>query len=346
MYRTESVTNRLKWNCLNTATSNAIFEPASSGLARPMSLLVRAYYRLKPYLPLKASYGLRRIRARYKLATSNNWPITESAARLPANWHGWPDGKKFAVVLTHDVEGPTGVSRTRQIASMEEKLGFRGSFNFIPEGNYRLSAELRNGLKADGLEVGVHDLHHDGSLFRTREGFSAAAVRINEYINEWGAAGFRAGFMFHNLEWIKELNVEYDASTFDVDPFEAQPDGMGTIFPFWVSKGGRGGYVELPYTLAQDSTMFLILREKTIRYWKMKVDWIAKHGGMALINLHPDYVAFGSREKKASEFDSGLYSELLSYIRDRYSGEYWHALPREVARFFRRAMVERAAVMA
>jgi hypothetical protein len=23
-------------------------------------------------------------------------------------------------------------------------------------------------------------------------------------------------------------------STFDTDPFEPQPDGMGTIFPFWV----------------------------------------------------------------------------------------------------------------
>ena len=60
--------------------------------------------------------------------------------------------------------------------------------------------------------------------------------------------------MFHNLDWLHELKIEYDASTFDTDPFEPQPDGVGTIFPFWVT--GRQpdeGYVEMAYTLPQDS---------------------------------------------------------------------------------------------
>ena len=32
------------------------------------------------------------------------------------------------------------------------------------------------------------------------------------------------------------LNIAYDASTFDTDPFEPQPDGVNTIFPFWVPR--------------------------------------------------------------------------------------------------------------
>lgn len=300
-----------------------------------MSAFMRAYYFLKPFLPLSTRYSMRRLRAQIKLSSVTDWPIQESAGKTPAGWPGWPGGKKFAVVLTHDVEGSIGVERSLPLAALEAKYGFRSSFNFIPEGDYRVKDELRRRLVGDGFEVGVHDLRHDGSLFRTRSHFRAAAPRINRYLEEWQASGFRAGFMFHELDWIKDLNIEYDASTFDVDPFEAQPDGVGTIFPFWVSREEGGGYVELPYTLAQDSTMFLILREKTIRKWKTKVDWIAQNGGMVLLNLHPDYVDFHNAGKKLNEFPQEHYEDLLCYIRERYPDAYWHALPREVARFYK-----------
>jgi hypothetical protein len=327
---------------LNPPFNAAPAEQRSSrgrGNAAGMSLLNRMYYSLKPLLPVATRYALRRLRAQIKLASIKDWPIQESAAKTPAQWPGWPGGKKFAVVLTHDVEGQIGVTRSAALAALERRHGFRSSFNFVPEGDYRVTGALRKDLVADGFEVGVHDLRHDGTLFHTRAKFSAAAQRINHYLGEWEASGFRAGFMFHNLEWIKELNIEYDASTFDVDPFEAQPDGVGTIFPFWVPRSDGSGYVELPYTLAQDSTMFLILRERTIRKWKTKVDWIAQNGGMVLLNLHPDYVAFGSESNKTNEFPEDLYAELLRYIRDAYPNAYWQALPREVARFYKETMV-------
>src|SRR6516164_8618023 len=38
------------------------------------------------------------------------------------------------------------------------------------------------------------------------------------------------------------------------------------------------GYVELPYTLPQDSTLFILLGEKTTNIWQRKLDWIAQHG--------------------------------------------------------------------
>ena len=50
-------------------------------------------------------------------------------------------------------------------------------------------------------------------------------MRINGYAREWGASGFRSGFMLRNLDWLHDLDVQYDASTFDTDPFEPQPDG-------------------------------------------------------------------------------------------------------------------------
>jgi len=126
-------------------------------------------------------------------------------------------------------------------------------FNFVPEGDYRVPAELRKELTAQGFEVGIHDLKHDGHLFASHRGLKRRAVRINRYAREWGASGFRSGFMLRNLDWLHDLDVQYDASTFDTDPFEPQPDGRHTIFPFWVpSPNGdainhaRSGYVELP----------------------------------------------------------------------------------------------------
>jgi peptidoglycan/xylan/chitin deacetylase (PgdA/CDA1 family) len=250
----------------------------------------------------------------------------------PPNWPGWPEGREFAFVLTHDVEGQKGLDRCRQLMDLEARHGFRSSFNFIPEGDYRVERALREEIARRRFEVGVHDLHHDGSLFRDYEHFTAQSARINEYLNDWAAVGFRAGFMFHNLKWQQRLNIRYDLSTFDADPFEPQPDGMGTIFPFWVQKDkGQGGYMELPYTLVQDSTLFLFLQENTIAVWKQKLNWVAEHGGMVLVNVHPDYLQFGHSGASPFEFPAAFYEELLQYLRTRYEGKYWHALPRDVA---------------
>jgi hypothetical protein len=305
-----------------------------------MTLINTSYYALKPFLPRGIRYAIRRLRAHYKLFSARDWPIMESAARTPAAWAGWPEGKKFALTLTHDVENRIGLDRCVQLAEIECRLGFRSSFNFIPEGEYRVGQGLRDNLAAAGFEIGVHDFHHDGSLYRSHGNFVNAAKAINQYLKEWGAVGFRAGFMFHNLDWLQHLEIEYDASTFDTDPFEPQPEGVGTIFPFLVKKEKAArGYIELPYTLPQDSTLFLIFREKAVDVWKRKVDWLAEKGGMALVNVHPDYLAFKGKKPGISEFPAELYEEFLSYVKEKYEGAYWHALPRDIARYIRRQQV-------
>jgi len=75
------------------------------------------------------------------------------------------------------------------------------------------------------------------------------------------------------------------------------------------------------------------MREKTIDLWKKKLDWILEKGGMALVNTHPDYMCFGNGRPGLEEYPVRLYEQLLEYVKERYEGRYWHALPRDVARY-------------
>jgi len=365
-----------------------------------MRLSHRLYYTLKPYVPWWVRMAVRRPWARrLREANRATWPIDEAAGRRPADWPGWPQGKAFAFVITHDVEGPDGLAKVRALAELEMSLGFRSSFNFIPEGSYRVPDELRTWLVANGFEVGVHDLNHDGKLYQSRADFRKKAARINQHLQRWNAVGYRSGFMLRRKEWHQDLNIAYDATSFDTDPFEPLPEGAGTIFPFWVEAvgglaeaaiprprdlsktsesdrqtcglgeatynnppavGERGtrfssddaapselrtcglgeatytrpnGYTELPYTLPQDSTLFLLLQEPGPEIWVRKLAWIAQRGGMALINVHPDYLAFG-QERSARCFPASHYHEFLSHLAKHHAGQYWHSLPRELAAWF------------
>lgn len=300
-------------------------------------LFNRFYYQVKPFLPWRLRLAGRRAWvSKQRERFAHVWPINQAAAAPPKGWPGWPDGKRFAVVLTHDIEGPIGLDRCRKLMELEAERGFRSSFNFIPEAGYSVSKDFRDELTTNGFEVGVHDLKHDGKLFRSRTAFRPRAARINDYLRDWNAVGFRSGFMLRNLDWIHDLNIEYDASTFDTDPFEPQPEGVGTIFPFCISNATGSNYVELPYTLTQDSTLFIYLRERNADIWKQKLDWIARHGGMVLLNTHPDYMAFNGGGHSSREYPVHYYREFLEYLNARYRSSFWSALPRDVAAYCKR----------
>jgi hypothetical protein len=264
------------------------------------------------------------------------WPIDPKAhVNLQAeSWKGWPDRKQFAVVLTHDVDTSKGHDKCLELMTLEEKRGFRSAFNFVPE-RYSVSPDLRTHLSHCGFEIGVHGLYHDGRLYESLKIFQERAKRINQYLKDWNAVGFRSPAMHHELEWLFDLNIEYDSSTFDTDPFEPQPDGVQTIFPFLKQRNTDECYVELPYTLPQDFTLFILLKEKSNRIWKQKLDWIATNGGMGLLNAHPDYMNFGDRAKLIDEYPARYYADFLDYLNTRYRGSFWLALPREMANFIK-----------
>lgn len=299
--------------------------------------LISLYYAVKPMLPRSVQLALRRAILRYRLPMLRDvWPVNKSAAKLPHQWCGWPDGKQFAFVLTHDVESLRGLSRCLKLAELDRSYGFKSAFNIVPF-KYDVPDSIRNWLTDNGFEVGVHDYNHDGKLYNSQKTFERRAVSINKRLKEWNSQGFRSGAMHHKLEWLSTLNINYDCSTFDTDPFEPQSDGVNTIFPFWYQneKTGRG-FVEIPYTLPQDFTLFVIKREKNCNIWKEKLKWIAENGGAATVIVHPDYIDFGDNGKKrVDEYALEIYEEFLEHIRINYMGVYWNPLPCELAAYYK-----------
>jgi hypothetical protein len=120
---------------------------------------------------------------------------------------------------------------------------------------------------------------------------------------------------------MQALEVEYDASFFDSDPFEPMPGGTMSLWPFTI-----GRFTELPYTLAQDFTLLDVLGEPGPRLWLEKTAYLRRYGGMALLNAHPDYLGEG-RHRRA-------YADFLEAARR--DGPCWNALPRDAARWWRR----------
>lgn len=303
----------------------------------------RIFYTFKPLIPRRLQIFFRRQTALYKRKKyAHIWPVDPSAGEPPEGWTGWPDGKKFAFLLSHDVDTQKGHDHCLKLAEIETGLGFRSYFNFVPE-RYHNSGSVVRELPKRGFEIGVHGLKHDGKLFNSRKIFNRRADKINKYLEKWNTKGFSSPSMHHKMDWLHALNIAYSTSTFDTDPFEPQPDSAATIFPYWVQNGNKPkGYLELPYTLPQDHLLFVILQEKSIDIWKNKLDWIAEHGGMALLNTHTDYMSFEGEKSGNETYPVEYYIEFLEYISRNYKGQYWHVLPKEIAGLWKENLMNKA----
>jgi hypothetical protein len=116
-------------------------------------------------------------------------------------------------------------------------------------------------------------------------------------------------------------------SSFELSPFSFEPSSP----PSFPASQLSSFFVELPYTLPQDFTLFILMREKDAGVWKNKVDWIAKKGGMALLNTHPDYMNFYTRKCSTEEYPASYYLEFLKHINRKYEKNHCHCLPRQIA---------------
>ena len=74
--------------------------------------------------------------------------LEASGSRRALPW--WPSGHTFAVVLTHDVEGPFGLSHLQDVLALERARGFRSSVSFVGD-TYTVPDSLLQELRAGRL---------------------------------------------------------------------------------------------------------------------------------------------------------------------------------------------------
>jgi hypothetical protein len=303
--------------------------------ARLRSAAVSGYYLVRPLVPRRAQILARRIYSKVQARTPfPRWPVEGSlhgfldrALGWAAEVAGenvpyiapWPDGRAWSLVLTHDVETADGLRKLPVLREIEVAAGFRSSWNMVP-GRYDVPARTVEALQADGFEVGLHGLYHDGRDLA--DGFFQHRLpEMRQWAQRWDARGFRSPATHRAWGTMATLPFEYDSSYPDTDPFEPQPGGCCSWLPFF-----NGSIVELPITLPQDHTVFAILRHPDGRIWIEKCEAIRAAGGMALLITHPDYLGVGPVAQ--------AYADLLAHFADDTS--VWRALPIEVNRWWRR----------
>lgn len=299
------------------------------------SMAVSCYYLLRPLIPRPVQISARRLYSRVQARTPfPRWPVEPSLHQFYDRMLGWaaeiagedvphiapwPGGRSWALVLTHDVETADGLRQVPGLRDIEIATGFRSSWNLVPR-RYEVSDDAVAALKADGFEVGLHGLYHDGRDLA--DGVRQRRLpEMQQWAQRWDASGFRSPATHRAWDTMAALPFEYDSSYPDTDPFEPQPGGCCSWLPYF-----NGKVVELPITLPQDHTLFVILRQTDARIWIDKTEQIRAAGGMALLITHPDYLGLGPV--------AAAYEELLRRFADDAS--LWRALPIEVSRWWRR----------
>jgi peptidoglycan/xylan/chitin deacetylase (PgdA/CDA1 family) len=329
-----------------TYWSERYLEVSGNGARRRIGRgIVHAYYGVRSVLPRSTQIWLRRRYARIQARSRfPSWPVetamhdffdlftailSDVAGGPVPRIAPWPHGHSWALVLTHDVETSEGFAAIDPITNIERGLGLRSSWNFVPR-RYHVDDDRVRELSAGGFEVGVHGLHHDGRDLESLARVEERLPEIRTAAGRWRAVGFRAPATQRQWELMPMLGFDYDSSYPDTDPFEPQGGGCCTWLPFFNQE-----MVELPLTMPQDHTLFVILRRDDETAWTEKAEFLRSRGGMALIDTHPDYL-IEDRIRSA-------YRRLLErYAVDESA---WKALPREVSDWWRRradSSIERA----
>jgi hypothetical protein len=304
------------------------------------SILTKTYYLIRPLMPVAVRRVLQKARlSNWKTLKFPRWPVdcsvdllfeqslltslrSQTIERIPFIWF-WPEGAPSCVIMTHDVETQVGFDHCSELMDLEDAYGMKSCFCVVPESRYEVTKEFLDSLRNRGFEILVHDLNHDGYLFRDRKEFLARAEKINAYRKEFGALGFRAAALYRNQLWFEALKFSYDMSVPNVGHLEAQRGGCCTVMPYFV-----GDILELPVTTTQDYALFNYVNDYSIDLWRRQIDLVMEQHGLVSFIVHPDYTT-KSRERN-------VYKSLLAYLAElQHERGLWIPTSGEVNRWWR-----------
>jgi peptidoglycan/xylan/chitin deacetylase (PgdA/CDA1 family) len=317
----------------------ALSEKAAYTAGRPLAARMPFSYRR---MPAPVRNVIRNAMTRRRAAEVDSgwpsWPCEPSVEALRAVYLAarralepgleplpfWPDGRQFAIAITHDVDSAAGLERSRALAAMEAARGRRACY-FVVGLDYPLDPAAMADLHAAGAEIGLHGPHHNNRIaFQDPEVSVSELDACVEAISEHQMRGFRSPSMLRTqrLYGLLADRFVYDSSMPDTGLLPAR-NGCATVFPL-----ERQPSV-LPLTLAPDGQLLGsgLSPDAVLAAWIAKAEWIADLGGVAVHLTHPEVGFSADAPMRAA------HERFLDWVAEREDA--WCATPVEIVEHWR-----------
>ena len=166
----------------------------------------KMYYFVRPLLPVSIRRHSQKWRLKgWEQLAFPQWPVDRSVddvlgrvlllslraqerESIPFIWF-WPEGAPSSAIMTHDVETTVGRELCAALMDINDSYGIKASFQVIPEERYDVTPEFLQSIRERGFEVVVHDLNHDGLLYKNKKQF----VRMCESITHMAGSSELTG---------------------------------------------------------------------------------------------------------------------------------------------------------
>jgi peptidoglycan/xylan/chitin deacetylase (PgdA/CDA1 family) len=201
----------------------------------------------------------------------------------------WPEGKRYAFALSHDVDTAAGLGRVEGIAALEAGLGFTSTWFVVGRG-YPLDHPQLDRLREEGHEIGLHGDRHDNRIaYLAEPRIRARLETCRGVVERQRMAGFRSPSLLSSPPLRKVLaeTFQYVSDTPDTekDSLIGPRRGCSTCFPF-----RRDGLLEIPITLPMEDKLLSagLDEDAVLRVWRRKLEWVREVGGLAQLVTHAE----------------------------------------------------------
>ena len=209
----------------------------------------------------------------------------------------WPEGKKYAFILTHDVDSDWlyKENNLQLFLDVENSFGIRAAWYFVANLYHHDFAKIDR-LAGDGHEIGLHGDNHDHKIAFLSDGaIEKRLAGCRGFIDRYKVAGFRSPHYLRTPRLYEALKryVRYDTSMHDsynpTTPVEMVREGCSAIHPFALSDG-PGGLLELPITIPEDYELYDPARgtASVLETQLAQIAEIKRRGGLATLVIHPE----------------------------------------------------------
>ncbi len=244
----------------------------------------------------------------------------------------WPNNKRFAIIITHDVDTDyifKNADILKSFISIEEKYGFRSAW-YIVTNKYPLNHSTLKMLIKRGHEIGFHGDTHDYRLpFLKKEKIKERLDKCKPFLDKYNVKGGRSPLFLRNPTFFSVLEeyISYDTSCHDstLGALSGMNEGCCSCFPFFISN-----LLEIPTTLPE--SYFLkklgVQKEEIPKIQEDRLEAIRELGGVAHYLVHPEPQISANKEHLA---DYERFLEKCSKYKDA-----WVTLPSELNAWWRK----------